>query len=202
MDKKTIITSMVISVFLIGIVSATIIPYFGKIVGSVSVSAPVFYLSHGHTSINNHADYSLIPSNSIETGSTSFTGDGHNSVFVTGPLNLNYIYPANYKIFINVCAENKTVNSSTGELDFTLRVLHSNGISESPSFCEVQKLNVSTVNSCSSGDYNIYSVNCAYGKLNLNSSDSLKLIISDMGSHEITYHIKMDGDSRIEVIPQ
>ena len=203
MNKKMIIVSVIVLVFLVGIASATLLTYFGKITGIVSVSGPVFYLSHSHTSVNGHQDYSL---NSDvfdgDQGYSTFTGDSSNNVFVTGPLGLSYIYPADYTFKIDACAQNNTMNASTGEFDFTLRVLHSDGTSESPSFCETQILGVPTVNSCSASNYSIYSVTCSYGKLNLSSSDGLKLMINDWGSNDITYHIKAYGASRIEVIPQ
>lgn len=43
MKKKTIAISIIISILLIGIVSAGLIDYFGRITGSVEVKGPVFY---------------------------------------------------------------------------------------------------------------------------------------------------------------
>jgi len=43
MKKKTIAVSVIISVFLIGIVSAGLIDFFGKITATVEIEGPVFY---------------------------------------------------------------------------------------------------------------------------------------------------------------
>jgi len=43
MKKKTIAVTVIISVFLIGIVSAGLLDYFGKITATVEIESPVFY---------------------------------------------------------------------------------------------------------------------------------------------------------------
>jgi len=43
MKKKIVVISIIISVLLIGIVSASLLDFFGKITGSVEVKGPVFY---------------------------------------------------------------------------------------------------------------------------------------------------------------
>ena len=47
MNKKTIAVTAIISVFLIGIVSAGLIDFFGKITATIEIETPIFYTAPG-----------------------------------------------------------------------------------------------------------------------------------------------------------
>jgi len=95
MKKKIIVGSIIVSIFLIGIVAASFLTYFGKITGSVEVSAPVFYLDGqwGEAYYNLFIDE--IP-NEAEVN----LENGHRILFVTEPLDVENFYQTRFDIKI------------------------------------------------------------------------------------------------------
>ena len=201
MKKKTIVASVLLGVLLIGIVTAGLVPYLSNMVtGEVTVEGPIFYLSNTSTSVNN-IDYPSLNLNQFDenVGDVEFTNGLESEWFVTEELGIENFYPAKYTFYVKACAENKTETDLIGQIDMTLKIIDSNGDPRDIN-CATSITDVTTVNSCSSGDYQEYlPVFCPFiESLNLNPTDRFLLIFTD-GAHAITYYIKMDGYSRIEV---
>jgi hypothetical protein len=102
MKKKIVVIGIIISVILIGIVSASLLDFFGKITGSVKVKGPVFCLD-GHLG---EAYYKLltneIPSEEKEINLI----DGNRIVFITEPLGVDEFYKAKFDIHIWIKTNN------------------------------------------------------------------------------------------------
>ena len=96
MNKKTLAIIGVITVLLIGIVSAGLLDYFGRISGSVTVEGPVFYLDGNIGGVYHKLLVNEIPKEEIEIN----WSDGERIVFKTEPLNINEFYKANFEIHI------------------------------------------------------------------------------------------------------
>lgn len=199
MKKKTIaIVSILLGILLIGIVSAGLIDYFGRITGEVTVEDPVFYLSKTSTSVNDLDYYSLNLNQFDENvGDGEFTNGLESEWFITEELGIEDFYPAKYTFYVKACAENNTETDLIGQIDMTLKIIDSNGNPRDIN-CPTSITDVPTVNSCSSSDYQEYlPVFCSIESLNLNPTDRFLLSFTN-GAHQITYYIKMDGYSRIE----
>ncbi len=200
MKEKTIITSIVISVFLIGIVSAAILPFFGKISGSVSVSAPVFYLDGSVIPISPHTLDLVYRNLTIDipptNDSISYIFDGHKLLFITKPLNINHFYNATFNIKIWV----KT-NNLGNILQFRI-------VKVSPSLIEKTICSPDPINITKwYNQYRERDTNCSSsGPITFNLGDRMGLEIYGAGGTSEywikTGHSYTHGYSRIEVIPQ
>lgn len=88
MKTKTAIASVLLGILLIGVVSAGLLDYFGKITATVEVEGPVFYLDG---QIDDGVYHKLLtneipnPTDEIEVS----WSDGERIVFRTDPLNVN-----------------------------------------------------------------------------------------------------------------
>ena len=89
MNRKIIGIGILIGVFLIGIVSASFLTYFGKITGTATVNAPVFYLDGHLDGVYHKLLVNEIPSSNY----TINWSDGNRIVFETNNLNVSYFYP-------------------------------------------------------------------------------------------------------------
>ncbi len=195
MNKKTIITSIVISVFLIGIVSATIIPYFGKIVGSVTVSAPVFYLD-GQISTGSYHKL-LVDEIPNETSEVNWS-DGQRIIFKTENLNLDHFYNSTFNFIFYAKA-----NGSNRQIQMDIIKINPDD-SQGGQICYSGSINITSTN-----DFTNYSLSCPLtGQITLNPNQGIALEIWGMGlssldTHSIsTGHDYAHGYSRIEVTPQ
>ena len=101
MKKKTIAVTVIISVFLIGIASAGLIDYFGKITATVEVEGPVFYTA---------PDELLLMNEEPTTHDTYTITDGNAIVFWTEEeldgIDFNYIPKVN--LYIRAKVNNET----------------------------------------------------------------------------------------------
>ncbi len=95
MNKKTAVVSVLLGVLLIGIVSAGLIEYFGRITGSVEVEAPVFYLD-GHLG---GVYYNLLV-DEIPSEEEVYLNNGNRLLFVSRPLDVNEFYKTRFDIKI------------------------------------------------------------------------------------------------------
>ena len=190
MNKKTAIASALVGILLIGIVTAGLIDYFGRITGSVEVKAPVFYLD-GHWG---GAYYDLfvneIPGDELEI----YLSDGNRLLFVTEPLGIEYFYETNFNIKVWI----KTNNQSNIAQYRIVRIKEDLSLS---TICEPEKVVTFDGNywkfwkkelSCSSN-----------GEISLEPEDRIGLEISGAGL-DSEYWISTgkdytDGYSRIEV---
>ncbi len=109
MKTKTITIGILLGVLLIGVVSAGLLDYFGKITGSVEVEGPVFYLDG---QIDDGVYHKLLtneipnPEDEIEIN----WSDGHRIVFRTEPLNVDGFYKAKFDIHIWIKTNNASGN--------------------------------------------------------------------------------------------
>lgn len=185
---KTITVGIIISVFLIGIVSAGLIDYFGRITGSVSVEAPVFYASDGHPLEG--SEYSLGINEFTPRDSVSFIGAESPKLFVSKPLEIDSFYAANYEMSIH--AES---NNENGQIDAELWVIQG----DNPN----NKKDLICWGSTSEPVYKekTYTISCSGEELSLDETDRLLWILDD-GVNSIEYTIYIDGNTKIEVTPQ
>ena len=198
MKKKTIAVSVIISVFLIGIVSAGLIDYFGRITGSVEVSAPVFYATREDSSENPN-NYLLSLNEFVGNFDyVQFTNGGTNKWFVTEELGIESFYESDYNFKVELCTENNSINEPFGQVVMDLKILKENGDFRE-TICELNINNIPTINHCLSENYQIYEISCSADELSgLDKEDRFAWIMTD-GSHDITYYIKLDGDTKFEI---
>ncbi|MBA7613283.1 hypothetical protein ES703_20529 [subsurface metagenome] len=129
MKKKTIGIGILIGILLIGIVSASLLTYFGRITGSVTVEGPVFYLSCEDSDLSTNP-YKLLINDDITGECTrSFTDGYTNQWFVTDPLGVESFYPANYEIFLKI---KNTHENETGQILVQLWIIDEDGYLKSP----------------------------------------------------------------------
>lgn len=188
MNKKTIvIVSILVGILLIGIVSASLLTYFGRITGSVEVKAPVFYLDGQWGG----AYYNLFV-NEVPPETEVYLENGNRVLFVTDSLDVENFYQARFDIKIWA----KT-NTEGNILQFQVVRIKSN--LEEEIICVPSSVTLTnTVNyvkketTCSSS-----------AEINLNPEDRIGLIVAGAGL-ESEYWISAgkeytDGYSRIEV---
>ena len=95
MNKKTAIVSVLLGVLLIGIVSAGLLDYFGKIEGSVTVEGPVFYATKNVLDESVNLRGLWVNELPDESSYTSIS-DGDFRAFATNSLEINSFYSARY----------------------------------------------------------------------------------------------------------
>ena len=199
MKKKTIAVSVIISVFLIGIVSASFITYFGKITGSVEVSAPVFYLDGSVVPIPPNTPnlaYRYLSTNIVpEEENVTYLLDGNRLIYVSEPLGLDYFYDSTFNIKIRV---------KTNEKDnlLQLRIIKIDENMIESEICEpVNPINISSWYD----EFRIRETSCpSNGEIILNPTDKIGLEIRGIGGTaeywiKTAYESPSTGSSRIEV---
>jgi hypothetical protein len=197
MNKKTAITTAVLGILLIGIVSAGLLDYFGKITGEVEVSAPVFYLDgsvipEGGGSAIVYRNM-IVNENPDEVNDTYFF-NGHRLIYMTEPLGLENFYDAEFTIKVWI----KTNNQSNIA---QYRILKIDKDLSTKTICEPDEVIEFD------GHYNSFwkkELSCqSEGEINLELDDRLGLEITGAGGTS-EYWIRTgknysDGMSRIEV---
>ena len=104
MNKKTLAIIGVITVLLIGIVSAGLLDYFGRISESVTVEGPVFYLDGNLEEAYYNLFINEIPSDEKEVNLTN----GNRLLFITEPLGVEYFYEANFSMKVWMKTNNES----------------------------------------------------------------------------------------------
>ena len=198
---KTITIGIIISVFLIGIVSAGLVGYLSNMItATVTVEGPVFYLN-GDYSNEDLEYYSLLLNEFIKGNKlkVSFSDGLESEWFVSKELGINSFYSADYNFNVEICAKNKTEDEDFGQVILSLKILKENGDFRGP-ICEAYIENIPTTTSCvyDNRDYHIYPATCSAKELELEPTDKFVLIISD-GAHAIIYYIRLDGDTKFEI---
>ena len=191
---KTITVGIIISVFLIGIVSAGLIDYFGRITGEVTVEAPVFYLDGKHPFENNQLwGLSINEEGTSTTTKPSFTGQ-NSKFFISESLGVESFYEADWDLTLSL----RTEDNVSGQVDIELYTIEG----EDPYFT---KDNICTNNpfitipQLDDSDFHTYSITCKGNELtNIEESDMLVLRLSD-GFNSIKYYTELNGNSKIEV---
>jgi len=187
MKKKTIIASVIISVFLIGIVSAGLVGYLSNMVsGEVNVEGPVFYAISGAKPDGTPGTLSI---NSF-LGGTSFTVEGGDTrYFKTEKVGSINFYAPEVELSVNASLEGG-INPSLLDLTFGYYDTFTKGI-EYP-FCNI-------VINVTSEDSVVYSGIC-----DGNSTDKLEAFyysIHNKGTNDVRINVKTyHGDTKVKVL--
>ena len=183
MNKKTLIVGTIILVFLIGIASASLLTYFGKITGTAMVSEPVFYLTNESAEGDAPAlAYKLFTNvNPSEEGIVNFTdGNGWDATyFVTEPLDVDYFYKAEFIIHLLI-KTNRTENQTQPVLNIT--VIKLDGSTMNP-ICSTSK----SIGATTNYGYNTFS--CSSEDI-INMTNTPKLGLKLIGEKGVEYYIK------------
>jgi len=187
MKKKTIAVTVIISVFLIGIVSAGLLDIFGKIEGNVEVSGPVFYAVSGAEADGDPGSLSI---NEFPGGGTTYTLSGGNTrYFRTDKLDAMDFYAPELKLSVEAYLD-AGINPNSLELEFGYYDTFLQG-KEYP-FCSVI-VNVTSTTS------KVYFDTC-----DGDSADSLETFyysIHNMGSNDVKIKVSTSGgETKAEIL--
>ncbi|MCK5149366.1 hypothetical protein KAJ87_00375 [Candidatus Pacearchaeota archaeon] len=175
MKKK--ITIGILGILSIVIVSASFIPYFGKITGTATIEGPVFYLSAPE-------DLILNDNSSLNENDFNITKE-NNATFITDDLGINKFYSAQFNNFIWAKKNNETSY-------LKIEIIKTNGI-DKEIVCDSGIIIIKSTNfqkqiiSCSSNE-----------EINLSSKNKLGIKISGMAKIRVGHEYSA-GYSRIEV---
>ena len=192
MNKK--IATLIAGILLVGIVSAGLLDYFGRISGSVEVRGPVFYLDGNIGG----AYHRLLINEEPKVKEIVNWSDGHRVVFETEPLGINYFYKANFSIHIWA----KVNDSENNNELIQLNVVKINESEIEEEICGPMSVNLSK-------NYNQFKerkISClSNGEISMNPKDKFGLRIQGTSENEtVKYWISTgknytQGYSRIEV---
>ncbi len=181
--KKRVV-SMFILILLIGIVSAGLIEYYGRITGTVEVSGPVFYAIGEKYEGTEKWIFSLNEyyGDSI---STSFTTS--NKWLVTESLGVTSFYAADYNIYLDIKANQEDT------IKVELWIVEEDFDKKGESICSSEK----TIN-----ERDVYEILCpSISLVGINPSDRIALILYDADSSGTKYDVYIQGNTKIEVSP-
>ena len=187
MKKKILAIGGIIAILLLGIMSASLINYFGRITGEVTVEAPTFYASGKHP-LGGITYWGLGINDYVKRDDpVSFTGATYPKLFVSEQLGINSFYAANYEMSIEAESDNES-----GQIDTELWIIEG----DDPN----NKKELICHGSTSEPVYDkkIYSVSCSSGELSLDETDRLVWILTD-GLNDIHYSVYIQGNTKIEV---
>jgi len=197
MKKKTAIVSVLLGVLLIGIVSAGLLDYFGKIEGSVEVSGPVFYLDN--TDIMDDDSFSLKLNDDDVSGSwfQLKSDETSSKEFFSESLGVdNDFYPQDFEIVLDAKAIglNESLNES-GSVYITIFITQESG--------SVRKIlcNTILIGIRDTKDYHAICTVDGNGMSDMASTDRLKLLLNDGSPSDAHVRVNL-GTSRIEVTAQ
>jgi len=185
----------IVGIFLIGIVAASFLPYFGVTTGTTTVSAPVFYL--GGNATEGGVYHNLLVDKISSSEEKIYFYDGHREVFKTENLNVSYFYPITLHAYVWM----KT-NFSGSEIQARFLKLDSNNNEQI--ICEVSSpIAITATSKFTEKDFLCNSS----GQIDLSTHNKIGLELRGNGNESIDYRISTghsytDGYSRIEVTPQ
>lgn len=179
-----IAVSIIISVFLIGIVSAGLIDYFGRITGGVEVSAPVFYATSNK--IDDRTELRGLWINKLDPNSTyTYFEDGDYRGFATISLGINSIYDAEY----NFKFEARTNNASQ-QIEVRLVTYDAKPQTNNPYGEEICR----EIIDLTSEDYKLYEFSCYPGPISLSESDGFYWEFKGWNINtDVKFYIKLSG---------
>ena len=188
MNKKTItIVSVLVGVLLIGIVSAGLVDYFGRVTAEIEAKGPVFYAVSG---ADPDGDPGSLAINEFPGGGTTYTLSGGNTrYFRTEELDAMDFYAPELKLSVEAYL-GAGIEPNSLELEFGYYDTFSQG-TETP-FCDVI-INVISTNS------EVYSDTC-----NGDSADSLEAFyysIHNMGTSDVKIKVRTsNANTKAEVL--
>jgi len=117
MNKKIfVISGIIISIFLIGIISASLLTYFGKITGEVTVEGPTFYLDGAKDSQYNKYYTLKLNDDNVANGYPIIMGN-EKEWFVSEVLGIDDFYDEKYNIILRMKSTHETKSGSiSGEI--------------------------------------------------------------------------------------
>jgi len=189
MNKK--IASILVGILLIGVMSASLLTYFGQITGSVEVKAPVFYLD------GNHSDggvYHKLSIDEISSEEQIYFWNGGRIIFKTEDLGVDNFYSATFNMKVWM----KTNNSGNS---IQARFLKLDEDNHEEIICEV----ASPISIGATDNFWKYEFSCSSsGEIDLSQYDRMGLELRGNGNSSQEYwistgHSYTDGYSRIEV---
>ena len=185
MNKKTLAIIGVITVLLIGIVSAGLLDYFGRISGSVDIKAPTFYFSNNTIDDMWFGDYQLFINNLPNDEEVIFEGGVIATEFVTEPLGVDEFYKSRF----NITAYVKTDWNKTGETPSLKFIIYTVNNHEMTKICEVNSSIGAT------DKYQGYQIFCESSEI-INMTIMPKFGIALEGNKGVKYSFSVGDDSR------
>lgn len=188
MNKK--ILSALLGILLIGIVTAGLISYFGKITGSVEIEGPTFYLDgvHGDGDV-----WHKLYINELPDKEDIYFWDGNRIVFKTESLGVDNFYKAEFNATIYI----KSNNSGN---TIQARFIKLNEKNHDKTIC-----NVNEPITIKKGTIRDETFSCSStGEIDLSEYDRIGLELRGNGNESQEYWIRVGhelthGASRIEV---
>ena len=186
MNKK--IASVLVGILLIGVISASLLTYFGKITGSVEVKGPVFYLDGNWGGAYYNLFINEIPEDELEV----HLSDGNRLLFITDPLDVENFYQARFdiKVWAKTNIEGKILQFQVVRIKSGL---------EEEIICVPSSVTLTNIENFVKKETSCLSS----GEINLNPEDRIGLIIAG-AEIDSEYWISTgeeytDGYSKIEV---
>jgi len=188
--KKEILVAGILFMLLIGIVSANVLSYFGRITGSVEVNGPVFYLSCEKSDVSDKSYKLLINDDATGECTRTFTDGYSNLWFVTESLGVESLYEADYEMSIRI---RNTHASEVGQVLTEVWIIKENGDLKYAVPIAAYAFRIQNQTTMAK------TVVLDVDDHKLDSTDRLGLKFSD-GLHDITYEMFIeDGDSKMQV---
>jgi hypothetical protein len=192
MNKKTLAIIGVITVLLIGIMSAGLLDYFGKITGSVKIEGPVFYLD-GEIG---GSYYNLLINELPPSKKDINWFDGETIKFKSDSLNVDYFYDAKFNFIFYAKA-----NATDRRVQMRVTKLNGDG-SQGEEICVSETIAITATKS-----YSDYELSCTSdGEISLDENQGFVLEIFGLGENITDEYWLSTGDnsrtygaSRIEV---
>ena len=183
MNKKTLAIIGVITVLLIGIVSAGLLDYFGRISESVTVEGPVFYLDGNLGG----SYYSLLINEKPDIEKEITWKDGETIKFKSDSLNVDYFYNTKFNFTFYAKA-----NATDRRIQMRVTRLNEDG-SQEKEICLSGTREITATKS-----YSNYELICfSEGIINLEKKQGFVLEIFGLGKNETDgYWISVGNDER------
>jgi hypothetical protein len=190
--RKTTTASILLGIFLIGIVSASVLPWFGQISGTATVEGPVFYLDGEH---EEGGTYHKLYVNEEPLEEDIYFWNGHRLVFKTEDLEVDEFYQTRFtmKVWMRTNNSGNTIQA---------RIIKLNRKNIEKTICEVENpIEITSTSYFIKKEFYCES----NGKIDLNDYDRIGLELRGNGNESQEYFISVgedsdDGMSRIEVI--
>jgi len=191
--SRKIVVSVLLGILLVGIVSASLLTYFGQITGSVEVKAPVFYLDGNLGG----SYYSLLINEKPESEEEIYWTDGETIKFKTDALGVDYFYETTFNLIFYAKA-----NPSGNLVQMRVTKLNEDG-SQGEEICISGTQNITAIT-----NYRDYSLSCSSSdEIDLDEEQGFVLEIFGLSENETDQYWLSTGDdsrehgaSRIEVI--
>ncbi|HKL24004.1 MAG TPA: hypothetical protein VJ912_01580 [Candidatus Nanoarchaeia archaeon] len=204
MNKKKIITSLIIASFLlIGVVSAGLVSWLSNTVSAdVEVKGPIFYLDNTNIlSGKSESMYLKLNDDNVSGSHFKLSEDR----FFSDSLGVESFYPMDFRVILNVktfdLPQNETTNETIGSCSVEAEVKKVSNLGGSPEkLCDVIKIGIDN-----EGGYEAYEINCegeSDDEIDFNKGDRLELFLTNYCDGNASMNIKLQGESYINIVPK